>query len=102
MIILFTDNPTNVSSGGTPVGTIVGAIIGVLLVMILGVAIAVVVLYLVRRRSTGGKYLTGRRASEKKVYGMGKYQTCAIMHDGKCHRMMKSCKGTMHHVYYCS
>ena len=81
MIILFIDNTTNVSSGGAPVGTIVGAIIGVLLVMILGVAIAVVVLYLVRRRNTGGKYSTGRRASEKKVYGMGRYRTCTIMHN---------------------
>ena len=70
ILILFTDNTT--SSGSTPIGTIVGAIIGVLLIMILGVAIAVVVLYLVRRRSTGAKYSTGRRASEKKVYGMGK------------------------------
>jgi hypothetical protein len=40
-----------------------GAIIGVLL----GLAIAVVILYLVRRRSTGGNYSTGRRASENKV-----------------------------------
>ena len=59
-----------------------GAIIGIHLLMILGVAIAVVVLYLVRRRNTEGKYSTGRRASEKKEYGMGKYQTCTvIMHD---------------------
>ena len=72
-MILFTDNTTNVSCG-TPVGTIVGAIIGVLLIMIPGVAIAVVILCLVRRRITGGKYSTGRRASEKKVYGVGKYQ----------------------------
>ena len=79
MIKLFTDNTTNVSRGGTPAGTIVGAIIGVLLIMILGVAIAVVVLYLVRRRITGGNYSTGRRASEKKVYGVGKYETCTII-----------------------
>ena len=42
-----------------------GTIIGVLLIMILGVAITVVILYLVRRRSTGGNYSTGRRASEQ-------------------------------------
>ena len=42
-----------------------GAIIGVLLLLILGVAIAVFVVYLVRRRSTGGNYSTGRRASEQ-------------------------------------
>jgi hypothetical protein len=44
-----------------------GAIIGVLLLLILGLAIAVVILYLVRLRSTGGNYSTGRRATENKV-----------------------------------
>ena len=82
MIILLTDNTTNISSGSTPVGPIVGAIIGVLLLMILGVAIAVVVLYLVRCRITGGNYSTGRGTSEEKVYGLGKCQPCTIiMHD---------------------
>ena len=72
----------NIGRSGAPIGLIVGAIIGVLLLLILGVAIAVVVLYLVRRRSTGGNYSTGRRASKKKVYGLGKCQPCTIiMHD---------------------
>jgi hypothetical protein len=58
----------HVNRGGVLIGAIVGAIIGVLLLLILGVAIAaVVILYLVRRRNTGGNYSTGRRASEKKV-----------------------------------
>ena len=83
VLLLFTDNTINISSGSgsTPVGAIVGAIIGVLFLLILGVAIAVVVLYLVRRRSTGGNYSIRRRASEKKVYGMGKYQPYTIMHN---------------------
>jgi hypothetical protein len=72
----LTDNTASVPNisrgGGTPIGAIVGAIIGVLLLLILGVAIAVVILYLVRHRSIEGKYSTGRRTSEKKVYGMGK------------------------------
>ena len=55
----------NISRSGAPIGPIVGAIIGVLLLLILGVAIAVFVVYLVRRRSTGGNYSTGRRASEQ-------------------------------------
>ena len=55
----------NISRSGAPIGPIVGAIIGILLLLILGVAIAVIILYLVRRRSTGGKYSTGRRASEQ-------------------------------------
>lgn len=59
---------------GSPVGPIVGAIIGVLLLLILGVTIALVVLCLVRRSKTGGKYATGRRTSVKKAYGMGKYK----------------------------
>jgi cytochrome c oxidase assembly protein Cox11 len=57
----------NISRSGVSIGPIVGTIIGVLVLLILGVAIAVVILYLVRLRSTGGNYSTGRRASEKKV-----------------------------------
>jgi hypothetical protein len=67
-IFFFTDNIASVPNvSNTPIGAIVGAIIGVLLLLILGVAIAVVILYLVRCRNTGGNYSTGRRASENKV-----------------------------------
>ena len=55
----------SISRSGAPIGPIVGAIIGALLLLILGVAIAVIILYLVRRRSTGGNYSTGKRASEQ-------------------------------------
>ena len=66
--LLITDNSAsmpNVSKSGTPIGPIVGAIIGVLFLLILGVAIAVVTLYLVKCRNTGGNYSTGGRASEQ-------------------------------------
>ena len=64
----------NISGGGLPPGSIVGIIIGVLLSLVLVVAIVVmVVLYVVRRRQAGGKYSTGKTASKKKVYGVGKY-----------------------------
>ena len=79
----MTDNSASmpsVSSGDAPIGPIVGAIIGsVFLLLILGIVIAVVVLYLVRCRSTGGKYSTGRRASEKKA--MVECKPYACMHD---------------------
>ena len=70
--LLMTENSQttsmpNVSRGGAPIGPIVGVVISVFLLLILGVAIAVVILYLVRHRNTGGNYSTGRRASEKKA-----------------------------------
>ena len=68
------------SMATAPIGAIVGAIIGsVFLLLILGIAIAVIVLYLVRRRSTGVNYSTGRRAGEKKV--MVECKPYACMHD---------------------
>ena len=55
------------SMATAPIEPIVGAIVGIFLLLILGVTIAVVVLYQVRRRNTGGNYSTGKRAGKKKA-----------------------------------
>ena len=58
---MATDSPSNfndVGSQNNQTGIIVGAITGLLIIVVLGVAIVVVVLYLVRRGKTGGKYST--------------------------------------------
>ena len=45
-------------SGDLPPGAIVGIVFGLLIVLVLGLSIVVVVLYLMRRRKSGGKHTT--------------------------------------------
>lgn len=82
LISIFTVVTATVTSpGGNGASSslvVVGVVIGVLVSLVLGVAIVVIVLYFVRHRLTGGKFLTGRRSSEKKLFSVGKYDLLSL------------------------
>ena len=72
--MLTDSSSSDVKSQNDQTGVIVGVIIALLFILVLGVTIMVVVLYLVRRGKTGGKYSTTNGD-----IGLGKYMYMIIL-----------------------